>query len=136
MCDNGPQFVSHEFRDFTRQNSINHTLVSPYNPQSNGFAEQGVQIVKKALKSKDMEGRQQSLELCIANFLLKYRVTPHTTTGVFPSELFLKRHLKTRLTLMKPDIGKSVEKSQQWKHIFIIEERGRSDSSKKEIECK
>lgn len=113
VSDNGPQFTSHEFRDFTRQNGIKHTLVPPYHPQSNGFAERGVQIVKKAPKSKDVEGRQQSLEHRLANFLLKYRVTPHTTTGVSPSELFLKRQLRTRLTLVKPDIGKSVEKSQQ-----------------------
>lgn len=79
VSDNGPQFEFHEFRDFARQNSLKHTLVPPYYPQSNGFAAQGVKIVKKALKSKDIEGRQQSLEHCLANFLLKYRVTPHTT---------------------------------------------------------
>ena len=31
------------------------------------------------------------------NLLLSYRSTPHTTTGVSPAELFLKRQLRVHL---------------------------------------
>ncbi|XP_062566349.1 uncharacterized protein K02A2.6-like [Saccostrea cucullata] len=80
---------------------------------SNGFAERGVQIVKKALKCKEVDGKPHSLEHKLADLLLKCRITPHTTTGVAPAELFLKRQLRTRLSLIKPDTGKRVENYQQ-----------------------
>jgi len=32
---------------------------------------------------------------------MQHRTTPHTTTGVAPAELFMKRQLQTQLDLMK-----------------------------------
>ena len=39
MSDNRPQFVSSEFRTFSKKQGIRHILVPPYHPQSNGEAE-------------------------------------------------------------------------------------------------
>ena len=36
-------------------------------------------------------------------FLLQYRTTPNATTGRSPAELLLKRPLRTRLTLLRPE---------------------------------
>ena len=38
----------------------------------------------------------------LRNFLARYRVTPHCTTGIAPCELLMKRHLRTRLDLIQP----------------------------------
>ena len=39
----------------------------------------------------------------LANFLLVHRSLPHSTTNRTPSELFLKRKLRTRMDLLRPD---------------------------------
>ena len=56
--------------------------------------------------------RGDSLEQSLATFLLSYRVTPHTTTGISPSSLFFGRPLRTQLDLLKPDIGGRVRDCQ------------------------
>ncbi len=42
-----------------------------------------------------------------------YRSTPHSVTGKTPSKLFLKRHIRTRFSLLKPDLAKAVHEKQQ-----------------------
>lgn len=117
VSDNGLQFTSLEFKPFMEQNGIRHTLVPPYHPASNGFAERGVQIVKKALKAhvleEDHKREKRTIQHRLSNFLLKYRTTPHTKTGETPSALFLKRQLRTRLSLIKPDREKFVQRKQE-----------------------
>ena len=51
VYDNVSEFVSADFREFTRANGIHHTFTSPYHPSANGLAEQSAQIIKKALDS-------------------------------------------------------------------------------------
>ena len=52
------------------------------------------------------------METKLARVLFDYRVTPHSTTGIALSELLMHRHLKTRLQLIKPDIGGKVAAQQ------------------------
>ena len=101
VTDNGPQFVSDEFASFMRGNGIRHIKSAPYHPATNGLAERFVQSVKQALKTNISSGRPLSHRL--ANFLLTYRSSPHATTGVSPCSLFLKRQVRTRFDLLKPN---------------------------------
>ena len=48
----------------------------------------------------------------IAKVLMTYHVTPHSTTGVSPSELLLGRKLRTHLDLLRPDPSIRVEQKQ------------------------
>lgn len=114
VMDNGPQFVSCEFKQFLRSNGIKQSLVPAYHPASNGAAERSVQTVKAALLKQVLgEGSQQlTLQHRLANFLLMYRSTPHAVTGVSPAELFLKRQLRTRFSLLKPSLARTVEENQ------------------------
>ena len=72
------------------KNGIKHVTSSPYHPSSNGLAERAVQTVKQGLRQ--VEGF--TIKEKVAKFLFKYRITPHSTTGVSPSKLLMGRCLK------------------------------------------
>ena len=93
VSDNGPQFVAQVFTDFMQHNGIKHIKCTPYHPSSNGLAERFVRTFKLAMKA----GATDNIPLAhrLANFLLSYRSTPHSSTGRSPSYLFLHRELRT-----------------------------------------
>ena len=114
VSDNGTGFASNEFDEFLKGNGIRHVFSAPYHPSSNGQAERVVRTLKDALK-RLKEGDTEA-QLC--RFLFKYRITPHSTTGVSSAELLLGRRLRSALTLLKPDLvaslrGKQFELQQQ-----------------------
>ena len=110
VSDNGPQFVAQVFTDFLKQNGVKHIRCSPYHPSSNGLAERFIRTFKAAMKA----GKSDRVPLSqrLANFLLGYRSTPHSTTNRTPSQLFLNRELRTRLDLLKPNVSRDVAKGQ------------------------
>ena len=42
------------------------------------------------------------MKTSLRNFLARYRVTPHCSTGIAPCEILMKRHLRTKLDLIQP----------------------------------
>jgi hypothetical protein len=50
ITDNGPQYKCREYRQFSEQWEFTHTTSSPHYPQSNGFAESMVKVVKQLIK--------------------------------------------------------------------------------------
>ena len=109
VSDNGPQFTAQAFDDFLRQNGVKHTNAPPYHPATNGAVERFVQVLKKSLKRSS----QLTIQHQVANLLFRYRATPHSTTGVSPAELFLKRQLRVQLALVKPDQGEAIRRKQK-----------------------
>ena len=109
VSDNGPPFQSKEYGDFLKLNGIQRVLVSPYHTVANGQAERFVQTFKKFLQVSEGDG---TLQLRIQNFLLYYRSTQHATTATTPAKLFPLRELRTRLSLVHPDISLHVTNHQ------------------------
>ena len=125
VSDNGPQFVSDEFATFLKANGVKHVRCAPYHPASNGLAERFVRTFKQAMKAGKHDGQTQQHQL--ENFLFTYRTTPHATTGVTPCSLFLGRDLRTKLTLIQPDVERRVrEKQAAQKHQHDQHARERS----------
>ena len=116
VSDNGPQFTSSEFEQFLKGNCIKHILSAPYHPASNGLAERFIQTLKCTLKASEKDGK--TLQHRLAEFLFEYRATPHATTNESPSELFLKRRIRTRFDLMLPNTKEVVtsHQAEQKKH--------------------
>ena len=108
VTDNGSSFTSSTFKTFMAQNGIKHICTAPYHPSSNGLAERAVQTFKQSLRQ--IQGG--SVKEKLTKFLFKYRITPHTVTGVAPAELLMGRRLRSRLDLLKPNIAATVEHNQ------------------------
>ena len=110
VSDNRPQFRGEEFTHFLKMNGVKHVRVAPYHAASNGLAERMVQSFKNRMKA--CKCSKLSIQQRIDNFLLTYRSTNHPTTGRTPARLFLGRELRTRLSLLRPNVGEKVMDSQ------------------------
>ena len=108
VSDNGPQFTSEEFKTFLHMNDIDRLLFPPYHPASNGQAEKYVQTFMQMYAKLGKMPLQEK----VSKILFAYRNTAHSVTGVSPAELFLKRAPRTLLSLVKPDMGRRVARSQ------------------------
>ena len=98
VTDNGPSFTSSTFKAFMERNGINHICL----------AERAVQTFKQSLRQ--IQGT--SIKEKLNKFLFKYRITPHTITGVAPTELLMGRCLCSHLDLMKLDLTETVQSKQ------------------------
>lgn len=101
VCDNGPAFRAHEFKQFCERNGIELIFSPPYSPQTNGVAERAVQTVKNFLKKIDEKDWPEGLD----SFLLGHNSTPLTATGVAPSEFNLGRRPQTVLDRLRPEMA-------------------------------
>ncbi|KAK9529796.1 hypothetical protein VZT92_013867 [Zoarces viviparus] len=107
---NATTFTSDEFQTFAKQNGILHITSAPGHPATNGLAERYVQTFKAGMKK--LAHTSLNIEDKISLFLLQYRTTPNCTTGQSPADLFLHRHIRTRLDFLKPCAKETVRKKQ------------------------
>ena len=103
--DNGLCYTSREFHDFLEFYQVHHIISSPHYPQSNGFAEVLVGILKKLIEKSVKDGKLWN------HGLFEYRVTP--LSGNLPStlEALTGCKLRTSLSQIPSSIEKSVETS-------------------------
>ena len=89
VTDNGPQFVSQEFKDFLRDAGIDHRRVTPYHPEANAAVERFNATLVSAIRKAMEDGKDWKDAL--PTFLLTYRTTPHPATKSTPSRLMFNR---------------------------------------------
>ena len=99
--DNGSNLVSHEMEEFLDELGIKHKKTIPLWPRANGEVERQNKSLLKAMCAAQAEGKQWQQEL--QKYLLAYRSTPHTTTGVSPAELLYGRKIQTKMPEFEGD---------------------------------
>ncbi len=100
VSDNGPPFQSEELRRYMGLLDIKHEHSTPLWPQGNSDVESFMRPLKKALTIANIERRPMQQEL--SKFLLSYRNSPHSTTGVPPSQLLFNRKIRGSLPQLNP----------------------------------
>ena len=97
--DNGPPFNGEEYSRYLTALGITPKFSTPLWPQGNAEAERFMQPLGKTLRTAKAENRPWQQEL--NRFLLQYRTTPHSTTGVSPAELLFNRTVKGKLPILQ-----------------------------------
>jgi hypothetical protein len=99
--DNASYFVSEEFKAFLGECGIVHVTSPPLWPQANGEVERQNRTLLKAMKAAEVEGKRWQDE--INKFLLSYRSSPHSVTGVPPATLMFNRAIRTKLPQLRSE---------------------------------
>lgn len=113
--DNGPQFISEQFKTFCHEFGIEHLKTTPYWPQANGEVERMNSTILKRLRISQEENRT-NWKWDLRSFLLMYNSTPHSTSGVAPSALMFGRVLRDKLPCVQASVGRLTEeiRDQDW----------------------
>jgi transposase InsO family protein len=94
-ADQAPQFAGSEMRDYCFANGIRLVSTTPRHPQANGEVERQNRSIMKALKIANAE--KIDLQSALNSYLLAYRSTPHSITGVSPAKLMFNREIRDKL---------------------------------------
>ncbi|XP_026054529.1 uncharacterized protein K02A2.6-like [Carassius auratus] len=101
ISDNGPQFSSHDFKNFAIHWDFMHVTSSPHYPQSNGLAEKTVQTAKAMLSKAQADKKDPYLSL------LEHRSTP-VDGFKSPSQLLMSRRLRSILPMSEKQLQPQV----------------------------
>ena len=113
VSDNGPQFSSQEFHEFSLTWEFNHVTSSPHHPKSNGKAESSVKAVKQLFKKAERDDKDPWLTL------LDYRNTPTEEINASPAQRLMSRRTRTLLptasSLLRPEVCTHSAEKFAWK---------------------
>ena len=125
VTNNGPHFASGELAGFLPVNGVKHIHVAPYHPASKGATERMGHTFKRSLQASADTG--VPIRERLADFLLRYRTTPHSVTRASSTNLMLKPEWRTRLTLLHPSRESKILEKQsaqvlgQWREFHAGE---------------
>ena len=106
--DNGPQFTSHEFKEFATTWDFVHRTSSPEYPKSNGLVERHIQTIKRTLKKSNESNQDAYLALLALNS------TPDER-GMSPASILFGRHPRTTVPSVIPSTPNCVQSKERTK---------------------
>ena len=104
--NNGPQYASAAFQEFTRHWEFQHITLSPHHPALNGFAESMVKILKTAHTKAKYSGNDLQLAF------LALCSTPVDAHLPSPAQILFQCKLKTRLPTQSGNTDPCAEEHQ------------------------
>ena len=90
-----PKFADRGFNQFLEAYGITHRTTPPLWPRANSEVEFQNRTLLKAIRIAHAQGSNWKEDL--KPFLLAYRTTPHSTTGVAPAEAFFHRRVRCKI---------------------------------------
>ena len=124
ISDNGPPFNGTDYKRYLETLGITPKFSTPLWPQGNAQAERFMKIQNRPWKQE------------LSRFLLQYRTTPHSCTGVPPSELLFNRTVRGTLPILCKKIivnrhneaREKERKRQEYNKSYINNRRGTKKS--------
>ena len=113
ISDNGPQYGSFEFREFSKRLNIEHVTSRPSYARSNGQSERSVQTVKNSLIKMLSDGKT------LAETLIALRSTPVGSGLPSPAVLLQGRHLRSGLHCHSESLTPKVVSPQHVKRCLL-----------------
>jgi len=83
--DNGPAFISSEFKNFAIKSGFKHQLITPEWPQANSTCERLMASINKRIRCATVD--QSNWRKSLLAFLDRYRATPHSSRKYSPNDL-------------------------------------------------
>ena len=99
--DNGPQFISGEFKLYLETHGIQWVSTTPLWPQANSLVERTNRSILKVLKIASVEKKDLQVEL---RTFLVYRSTPHSGTGCTPFSVMFGREMTTKILQLETSV--------------------------------
>ncbi len=82
ISDNGPQFISKDFKEFIRISGMTHVKTSPYYPQSNGKLERYHRTIKRTCIRANTPLSLDDCQRLVTDFVDRYNTTRlHSSIG-------------------------------------------------------
>jgi transposase InsO family protein len=111
ISDNGPQYSSEQFKNFSRLWDFKHKISSPGHAQSNGKVENAVKSAKRIMR----KAKKSNSDPFIA--LLNFRNTPQQVTDYSLVQQLINRRTRTLLpmksSLLESNIPENVQENMQ-----------------------
>ena len=111
ISDGGPQFTSAEFETLTSTCGIHHQRSSPYSPQSNGLAENGVNIVKRRYSAKQRSEEKVRTSPCWRTGQHRWTAGCHQPSCSSGADCAHVYHIRSRRTLTVSSCCKAARSS-------------------------
>ena len=112
LSDNGPQFISYEYKKFSQEWAFKHITSSPRYPKSNGFVERNIKTIKRALQKSLQTGDDPQMTL------LMLQTAPSRDGSPAPATRRMGRTLRTLVPKLDTTKLENKPKRHDSKYIY------------------